>query len=94
LIRHAIEHGEVERLPEIIAIVRRTGALEATRAAAEAEADPARDLLACTARFGGPRGSARIMCSVCSPLFLSLRPWIVARRRKQFRPPSGCSLAW
>ena len=34
LIRHAIEHGEVHRLPDILAIVRRTGALDATRAAA------------------------------------------------------------
>ena len=41
-IRHAIEHGEVQRLPEIVAIVRRTGALEATREAARAEADKAR----------------------------------------------------
>ena len=31
LIRHAIEHGEVHRLPEILAIVKRTGALDATR---------------------------------------------------------------
>ena len=38
LIRHAIEHGEIERLPEIIAVVRRTGALSATRDAARAEA--------------------------------------------------------
>ena len=45
LIRHAIEHGEVQRLPEIIAIVRRTGALDATRAAAQQEADKARDSL-------------------------------------------------
>jgi octaprenyl-diphosphate synthase len=54
VIRHAIEQGEVERLPEIVAIVRRTGALEATRAAAQAEADVAierlRDL---------PHGTAR-----------------------------------
>jgi octaprenyl-diphosphate synthase len=42
LIRAAIEHGEVERLPEIITIVRRTGALEATRTAAEDEATRAR----------------------------------------------------
>jgi octaprenyl-diphosphate synthase len=41
-IRHAIEHGEVERLPEIVQIVRRTGALEATREAARAQADQAR----------------------------------------------------
>jgi octaprenyl-diphosphate synthase len=43
LIRHAIEHGEVERLQDIITIVRRTGAIEATRAAARAEADRARE---------------------------------------------------
>jgi len=38
LIRKAIEHGEEERLNEIIEIVRRTGALEATREAARKEA--------------------------------------------------------
>lgn len=38
LIRHAIEHGEVEGLPEIVTIVHRTGALEATREAARKEA--------------------------------------------------------
>ena len=41
LIRHAIEHGEPDRLDEILAIVRRTGALTATRDAARAEADKA-----------------------------------------------------
>ncbi|PXW93634.1 octaprenyl-diphosphate synthase [Sphaerotilus hippei] len=41
VIRHAIEHGEVERLPEIIEIVRLTGALEGTREAARAEASRA-----------------------------------------------------
>lgn len=41
LIRHAIEEGEVSRLSEIVEIVRRTGALEATREAARAEADKA-----------------------------------------------------
>jgi octaprenyl-diphosphate synthase len=41
LIRHAIEHGEVGRLPEIVEIVRRTGAVTATRDAARAEADKA-----------------------------------------------------
>jgi octaprenyl-diphosphate synthase len=46
LIRHAIENGEVQRLPEIVAIVRRTGALDATRAAAQLEAEKARDALA------------------------------------------------
>lgn len=45
LIRHAIEHGEVQKLPDILAIVRRTGALEATRAAAEKEAGHARERL-------------------------------------------------
>ncbi len=45
LIRHAIEQGEVQKLPEILAIVRRTGALDATRAAAQREADKARAVL-------------------------------------------------
>jgi octaprenyl-diphosphate synthase len=38
LIRHAIEHGEVARLAEIVDIVRRTGAIAATREAARREA--------------------------------------------------------
>ena len=46
LIRHAIEHGEIARLPEIVQIVRRTGAIDATREAARAEADKARQSLA------------------------------------------------
>ncbi|MDP9095903.1 MAG: octaprenyl diphosphate synthase [Pseudomonadota bacterium] len=41
LIRHAIEHGEVARLAEIVEIVRHTGAIDATRSAARAEADKA-----------------------------------------------------
>jgi octaprenyl-diphosphate synthase len=45
LIRLAIVQGEVQKLPEILAIVRRTGALDATRAAAQLEADKARDTL-------------------------------------------------
>ena len=45
LIRQAIEQGELQKLPEILAIVRRTGALDATRAAAQAEADKARDAI-------------------------------------------------
>ncbi|NDY93695.1 polyprenyl synthetase family protein [Ideonella livida] len=40
-IRHAIQHGEVERLPDVIQIVRETGALEATRDAAKKEAERA-----------------------------------------------------
>ena len=44
LIRHAIEVGEQRRLDDILEVVRRTGALEATRAAARQEADKARSL--------------------------------------------------
>ncbi len=46
VIRHAIEHGGQEKLQEILAIVRRTGALQATRAAAQQEADRAQAALA------------------------------------------------
>jgi len=45
LIRGAIQQGEQQKLPEILAIVRRTGALDATRSAAQAEADKARVVL-------------------------------------------------
>ena len=45
LMRHAIEHGELEKLPEIVAIVRRTGALDATRNKARAEAEQAQAAL-------------------------------------------------
>jgi octaprenyl-diphosphate synthase len=45
LIRQAIEQGEETRLDEIVDIVRRTGAIEATRDAARAEADKARTSL-------------------------------------------------
>ena len=41
LIRHAIEHGEVARLQEIVEIVRRTGAIAATRDAARTESQKA-----------------------------------------------------
>ncbi|MGY4827822.1 octaprenyl diphosphate synthase [Sphaerotilaceae bacterium SBD11-9] len=41
MVRHAIEQGEVTRLAEIVDIVRHTGAIEATRDAARAEADKA-----------------------------------------------------
>jgi octaprenyl-diphosphate synthase len=41
LIRHAIEHGEIARLSEIVEIVRHTGAISATRDAARAESDKA-----------------------------------------------------
>lgn len=41
LIRHAIEQGEVQGLPQIVEVVRRTGALEATRDLARVEANRA-----------------------------------------------------
>lgn len=44
-IRAAIEHGDIEGLPEVIAIVRQTGALEATREAARTEVTVARSSL-------------------------------------------------
>jgi octaprenyl-diphosphate synthase len=45
LLRQAIEQGEVQRLPEVLEIVRRTGALEATREAARQQAELARAAL-------------------------------------------------
>ncbi len=41
LIRAAIQNGEVDRLPDVVDIVRHTGAVAATRAAARDEADKA-----------------------------------------------------
>lgn len=46
LLRHAIEHGEVDKLPKIVEVVRRTGALAATRDAARSEAEAASRQLA------------------------------------------------
>ncbi|MDW5443790.1 polyprenyl synthetase family protein [Polaromonas sp. SM01] len=46
IIRHAIETGGTEQLPQIVAIVRQTGALQATRDAAAAEAQRAIQALA------------------------------------------------
>ena len=46
LIRAAIEAGDTTQLPQIVAIVRETGALDATREAAAAEAQRAIDALA------------------------------------------------
>ena len=54
LMRHAIEHGNTSRLDDILTIVRRTGALQATREAARAEADQA-----CAALASLPDTSAR-----------------------------------
>jgi octaprenyl-diphosphate synthase len=45
LVRNAIETGDTSQLANIVAIVRETGALEATRAAAAAEAQRAMDSL-------------------------------------------------
>jgi octaprenyl-diphosphate synthase len=42
LIRHSIEHGEVQRLADIVRIVKDTGALDFTRNAARSEAAEAR----------------------------------------------------
>jgi octaprenyl-diphosphate synthase len=53
-IRQAIQHGQLQKLSEILDIVRRTGALDATRAAAEDEAGKARQQLAAL-----PESSAR-----------------------------------
>ena len=41
LIRHAIQHGEIARLADIVEIVRHTGAIAATREAARDEAEQA-----------------------------------------------------
>lgn len=46
IIRQAIEHGEVARLADIVEIVRRTGAIAATREAARREAEHAASQLA------------------------------------------------
>ena len=45
VVRHAIEHGEVARLDEVVAIVRSTGALDAARQLARDEAELARERL-------------------------------------------------
>ena len=62
LIRHAIEHGEVERLADIVQIVRRTGAIDATRAAARREADHAREQLAALPESAA-RGALLDLCA-------------------------------
>jgi len=45
MIRNAIINGEVERMPEIVAIVKATGALEVTRTAAQQQAEVAKQCL-------------------------------------------------
>ena len=54
MLREAVRSGEVERLGQIIDVVRRTGAIDATRQAAEAEIEQARLNLNCL-----PNGPAR-----------------------------------
>lgn len=61
LIRHAIEHGELQKLPEILAIVRRTGALDATREAAQQQAERAREALAALP----PSGAREALLELC-----------------------------
>jgi octaprenyl-diphosphate synthase len=46
MIRNAIIHGEVDRMPEVIEVVKATGALEVTREAAKAQAQQAQAHLA------------------------------------------------
>jgi octaprenyl-diphosphate synthase len=64
LIRQAIQAGEVQRLQDIVEIVRRTGAIDATREAAEREADKARACLDAVA--DGPARSALLELCVRS----------------------------
>jgi octaprenyl-diphosphate synthase len=45
MVRHAIQHGEVARLGDIVAVVRRTGALDVARKVAREEAAKARACL-------------------------------------------------
>ncbi len=61
LIRHAIEHGEVQGLAQIIEVVRRTGAIEATQAMAEVEAEQARRCL----RLLPPSAAREALLELC-----------------------------
>ena len=47
MVRHAIVHGEVARLADIVTVVRQTGALEVARQVARDEAAQARECLTC-----------------------------------------------
>jgi octaprenyl-diphosphate synthase len=64
MVRQAIVNGEIERLSDIAAIVRRTGALEATRDAARTEARKAQMCLA--GLDAGPAKSALLELCVRS----------------------------
>ena len=68
LIRHAIENGATQELEAIVAVVRETGALEVTRAAAAAEA---RRAIACAQRL--PRND-------CSEGLVQLAAQLLERR--------------
>ncbi len=61
LIREAIEQGEVQKLPQVLAAVRRTGALQATREAAQREAEAARTALASLP----PSGAREALLELC-----------------------------
>jgi octaprenyl-diphosphate synthase len=62
MMRRAVQSGEVDRLGQIIDVVRRTGAIEATRQAAEEEIKQARLNLDCL-----PRNHARdALLELCS----------------------------
>jgi octaprenyl-diphosphate synthase len=62
MMRRAVQSGEVDRLGQIIDVVRRTGAIEATRQAAEEEIEQARLNLDCL-----PRNHARdALLELCS----------------------------
>jgi octaprenyl-diphosphate synthase len=62
MMRRAVQSGEVDRLGQIIEVVRRTGAIEATRQAAEEEIKQARLNLDCL-----PRNHARdALLELCS----------------------------
>ena len=62
LIRHAIEQGELQKLPEILVIVRSTGALDATREAARTQAEQAAKALAVLPESAA-RGALLELCS-------------------------------
>ena len=85
--------------PRSSRIVRATGALDATREAARAEADKARAVLDAAAGIAVPRRSARLVGSIRRAFVLSEASGDAASsprrgRPAARRPKSGCSLAW
>ena len=94
LIRHAIEHGEVAApAARSSTIVRRTGALDATRDAARSEATRRAAACACCRR----RAAREALLELC---VRSVRPLVrepptpCMRAVAEPRCTSGCSLAW